>query len=321
MNEVVVADIGGTNARFAIGVQKVDGQIELTHQAKLKVAEHSSLESAFQAWRQAINRPVPSIGMFAIAGPVDTAILRFANIPWVIHKAKAESDLGFYKLSFINDFESVANAVHACGPEDFDYVAGPQEFLPTNGVISIIGPGTGLGVAMLLMSDGRVVATEGGHIDYAPLDALDDRLLQDLRTIHRRVSVERIVSGPGLSLIHEVMAGIDGRAIAKLPDSELWAGVTEGADWHIRAAFDRWALSLGSVCGDLALAHGANCVVLSGGLLARVRHLLPATGFHARFCAKGRFETRMAKMPILSMSYPEPGLLGAAVAAFAMEKP
>ena len=221
---------------------------------------------------------------------------------------------------FINDFAAVAHAVAACGNGQLEWIAGPQGGLPAGGVVSVIGPGTGLGVAILLTgSPPRVVATEGGHIDFAPLDSLEDKILQQLRTRFRRVSVERIVSGSGFANIHGAMAAIEGRAVPHRDDKALWAAALEEKDVLAEAAFDRWCLALGSVAGDLALAQGAEAVVLAGGMLPRVRHLLGQSGFHSRFIAKGRFETRMAAIPILHITHPEPGLLGAAAAWFAKE--
>jgi glucokinase len=212
----------------------------------------------------------------------------------------------------------VAHAVSVCGSQDFEPVAGPPEGLPSAGVVSVIGPGTGLGVAALLMGrPARVIPTEGGHIDFAPLDSLEDMLLSQLRARFRRVSVERIVSGPGLQNIHSALAAIEGRALTPRDDKALWEAALGGEDSLAEAAFDRWCLAFGSVAGDLALAQGAEAVVLAGGMLPRVQHLLPASGFHARFTAKGRFEQRMAGIPILRITHPEPGLLGAAAAWFA----
>jgi len=218
----------------------------------------------------------------------------------------------------VNDFAAVAHAVSVCGPDDFGPVAGPAEGLPASGVVSVIGPGTGLGAAVLLTgAQPRVISPEGGHVDFAPLDSLEDMLLAQLRATFRRVSVERIVSGPGLQNIHSALAAIEGRAVQPRDDKALWAAALEGQDSLAEAALDRWCLALGSVVGDLALAQGSTAVVLAGGMLPRVQHLLPASGFHARFVAKGRFEQRMAAIPILRITHPEPGLLGAAAAWFA----
>jgi glucokinase len=316
--ELVAADIGGTHARFAIARRSDGGRISLSHEAKLKVAEHASLQTAFETFRAGLGRPVPTVAGIAVAAPIEGDLLKLTNNPWVIRPALIAERLGLEAVTLVNDFAAVAHAVAVSGPADFEPVAGPDLPLPGHGIISVIGPGTGLGVAMLQLEPSPdVIATEGGHIDFAPLDALEDQILAQLRSRFRRVSVERIVAGPGLLLIHEALAAIEGRAVPPRDDRALWAAAIDGSDSLAQAAMDRWFLSLGSVCGDLVLAQGASALVLAGGMLPRLAHLIGQSGFHARFTAKGRFEARMAAIPIRRITHPEPGLLGAAAAVFA----
>ena len=187
-------------------------------------------------------------------------------------------------------------------------------------MISIVGPGTGLGVAQLLRRGGHyhVIETEGGHIDFAPLDPLEDRILTHLRKHYRRVSVERVASGQGLSNLYEALAAIEDRPVRFRDEKALWKAAIDGEDSLASAAFDRFCLSLGTVTGDIALAQGASAVVIAGGLGQRLAGLLPKSGFRDRFIAKGRFERRMDDMPVKIITHPQPGLFGAA-AAFAAE--
>lgn len=320
LTEVLAADIGGTHARFAIATRAADGRILLGHEAKLKVADFASLETAVQSYRGRLGRAAPARAAIAVACPIEGDLLKLTNNPWAIRPATAAAQLGLDEALFINDFAAVAHAVSVCPPDMFEHLAGPDAPLPAEGAVSVVGPGTGLGVALLLTGrHPRVVATEGGHIDYAPLDSLEDRILHHLRERYRRVSVERLVSGPGLVNIHAALASIEGRAVPPRADTALWEAALTGGDALARTAFDRWCLALGSVTGDLALAHAAQGVVLAGGMLPRVRHLLADSGFHARFVAKGRFEMRMSGLPILHITHPEPGLLGAAAALFNRE--
>ena len=165
----------------------------------------------------------------------------------------------------------------------------------------------------------HVQATEGGHIDFAPLDSIEDAILAKLRKRYRRVSVERVVSGPGLVEIYETLASIEGRAIQQLDDKELWTLGTSGEDSLAAAAVDRFCLSLGSVAGDIALAQGGFAgVVIAGGLGLRIKDTLLRSGFAERFRAKGRFEGLMAGLPVKLITHPQPGLFGAA-AAFARQ--
>jgi len=161
----------------------------------------------------------------------------------------------------------------------------------------------------------RVQATEGGHIDFAPLDSIEDAILARLRNRHRRVSVERIVSGPAIVDIYQSLAAMEGRAVVELDDITIWTKGARGEDSLAAAAIDRFCLSLGSVAGDIALAQGGfGGVVIAGGLGYRIRETLLASGFADRFAHKGRYEKLMASIPVKLITHPQPGLLGAAAA-------
>lgn len=320
MSRCIAADIGGTHARFALATRRPDGGIVLSDTAKLKVASHASLERAFQAWSETLPVGLPDRAGIAVAAPVEGRLLKLTNNPWLIATDTLAERLGLRTVTLVNDFAAVAHAVATSPADAMAHVAGPEGPLPQTGVTCIVGPGTGLGVAALLRTPApHVLPTEGGHLDFAPLDTLEDRLLVELRGSFRRVSVERVVSGPGLATIHAALAAIEEQAVPARTDSELWTAAIDGVDTLAAAALDRWFLSLGSVCGDLVLAQGANALVLAGGLLPRIPHLMAASGFHSRFAAKGRFEARMAAIPIRRITHPEPGLLGAASACFAAE--
>jgi glucokinase len=316
---IVAGDIGGTNARFALARRHADGGITLSDEHRLKVADHASFETAWETFAARVGRPLPTVASVAVAGPVEGGRIALTNNPWSIMPEAARTALGLDRLLFVNDFAAVGFAVAALPPEDLPHLAGPDRPLPATGPITVMGPGTGLGVALLSRAAGagpRIIPTEGGHVDFAPLDTLEDRILAELRRQFRRVSVERLVAGPGLGNLYAALAAIEGRAYRPLADDQLWAHVAAGNDGLARAAFERWCMILGAVCGDLALAHGARAVVLGGGIVPRIVAPLQASGFHARFRAKGRFEARMADMPIRRLAHAEPGLFGAAAAWF-----
>jgi glucokinase len=193
--------------------------------------------------------------------------------------------------------------------------------LPQEGVIGILGPGTGLGVAHVLRTRDTyyVMETEGGHIDFAPVDAIDDAILTTLRARFLRVSAERMCSGPGLRNIYDHLAMLDGSAIRPMDDRELWAAALDGSDGSAAMALQRFCMSLGSVAGDIVLAQGAHALVIGGGVGARIADVLAGSGFASRFTAKGRMETMLASTPVKLITHPEPGLFGAA-AAFARER-
>jgi glucokinase len=318
--QLVAADIGGTHARFALAEVAAGRVVSLSEPVTLKTADYASFQTAWEDFARRCGNPLPRAAAIAIAGPVASDVIRFTNNPWIIHPAQIGAMLGVDTHMLVNDFEAVGHAVAQAGPEHFAPLCGPLVPLPEIGTISVIGPGTGLGVAHVWRDETtyRVQATEGGHLDYAPLDAIEDAILARLRQRYRRVSTERVVSGPGLVDIYETLAGIEGRAIKQLDDKSLWTLGTSGEDSLAAAAVDRFCLSLGSVAGDIALAQGGAGVVLAGGLGLRIRDVLARSGFATRFCAKGRFESMMAALPVKLITHPQPGLFGAA-AAFAQE--
>jgi glucokinase len=320
VSEIVAVDIGGTHARFAIARVAGGRVASLGEAVTMKTAEHASLQTAWEAFGAAIGRTLPAAAGIAVAGPVQGEVLKLTNNPWVIQPALLPQKLSVERFALVNDFGAVAHAVAQLGDEHFRHLCGAARPLPEDGVISIVGPGTGLGVAQLLRRDGRyhVIETEGGHIDFAPLDPFEDQILASLRKRYRRVSVERVASGMGLGNLYEALAAIEGKSVAFRDEKALWTTAMSGEDSLAAAALDRFCLALGAVAGDIALAQGAEGVVIAGGLGRRLADHLPKSGFRGRFVAKGRFERRMDEMPVKIITYPEPGLFGAA-AAFAAE--
>ncbi|PXW79346.1 glucokinase [Blastomonas natatoria] len=318
--QIVTADIGGTHARFALATIENGRVTHLAEPVTLKCAEYASLQTAWEAFGQTIGEPLPRAAAIALATPIRGEVLKMTNNPWVIRPALVREKLNVDDFILINDFGAVAHAVQHCGADHYSHLCGPDGDLPDKGVITVIGPGTGLGVAYVVRgSDGyRAIETEGGHIDYSPLDSIEDAILARLRRQHRRVSVERVCSGPGLAAIYETLASIEGRAVVSMEDKQLWQLALSGEDSLAAAAFDRFCLSLGAAAGDFALAQGANAVVIAGGLGQRIADRLPQSGFEERFVAKGRFQQLMETIPVKLIDHPQPGLFGAA-AAFAQE--
>ena len=316
MIEIVAVDIGGTNARFAIAEIQGGQVVRLDPEIKLGTSDHSSLRTAWEDFGSRIGRPLPRAAGIAFAAPVEGDLLKLTNNPWVLRPARLGEDLGIDDFVLVNDFGAVGHAVARLGDEHFIPIAGPDRPVSEEKVVSIVGPGTGLGVALLVRRGGRnhVVETEGGHVDFAPLDVIEDRMLDQLRKRYRRVSVERVASGMGLANIYEALAAIENRPVRIREDKALWKAALAGEDSLAVAAFDRFCLTLGAVAGDFALAHGASAVVIAGGLGRRLADHLPRSGFHDRFIAKGRFERRMEQVSVKLITYPEPGLFGAAAA-------
>ena len=317
---IAVADIGGTNARFALAEIAEGRVISLSEPVTLKTKDYPSFQLAWQEFGRMSGIELPDALGMAFAGPVGGDELQLTNSSWVIRPFLMKERLGIHQHKVVNDFGAVAHAVAHLGPGHFDHLCGPEVPMPEAGIFSVIGPGTGLGVAQLFKSAAghQVIETEGGHIDFAPLDKLDDKILAHLRRTFPRVSIERVVSGRGIANLYGAMASIEKKMAQHSDDKAIWAAALEGSDPLAVAALDRFFLIFGAAAGDLALAHGSNAVVIAGGLGYRLRDRFAASGFAGRFTAKGRFERRMEAIPVKLLNYPQPGLYGAA-AAFAQE--
>jgi glucokinase len=320
--EVVAADIGGTNARFAIAEVEDGHVVSLGESITLETAHHASLQLAWRAFGKAIGRTLPRAAAIAVASPINDTLIKLTNNPWIIRPPLINSRLEVDTWTLINDFGAVGHAVGQLDEKWFIHLCGPDAPLPDHGSITVCGPGTGLGVAQVLRLKGQgyhVIETEGGHIDFAPLDGIEDELVRRLRQTYTRVSAERVCSGPAIVGIYETLAAIEGARVAQHRDDRaIWDLAFEGKDGIAVAAMDRFCLALGAVAGDLALAHGPTGVVIAGGLGLRLKDNLLESGFGQRFVAKGRFQQLMSSIPVKLITHPQPGLFGAA-AAFAQE--
>lgn len=315
---IVTIDIGGTHARFAIATINGDKCVALGEVVTLQTADFISFQTAWNEFSRQYGRALPRKVAIAIAGPVAGEVIAFTNNPWVIRPASVGQELDVDDLLIINDFEAVGHAVAQAAPAYFEHLCGPDVAFPIMGLTSILGPGTGLGAAFLWssVSDYHVQPTEAGHMDFSPLDSIEDAILARLRRTHRRVSTERVVAGPAIVNIYETLAMLEGRVVAEEQDKAIWTRGLNGSDALASAAVDRFCLSLGAVAGDLALAQGAKAVVIAGGLGLRIKERLIRSGFAERFVAKGRFESLMRNISVKLITHPQPGLFGGA-AAFA----
>jgi glucokinase len=315
ITDLVATDIGGTHARFALA-QVEDGRVlQLGEALTLRTADYADLAAAWQAFADHLSRPLPRAAALAFAYPVESDLPQLTNLPWTIDPRMIPEALGIVQHLVLNDFCAIGHATATLGPSHFLHIAGPDIPLPDSGVISIVGPGTGLGVGLVIRSDGRyqVIASEGGNMDFSPHDDLDDRLMAALRRRYGHVSAERLVSGPALRDIYAVITDAE---VPYADDRDLWQAALEGDDPTAAAALERFCLCLGAFAGNIALVHGANALVLAGGLGLRLGEYLPASGFAERLAAKGEYRSILEQLPVKLIAHAEPGLYGAA-AAFA----
>src|ERR1700692_4114253 len=187
--EIVAGDLGGPQPRDA-DAETAGGQVvKFGPPFTYRTRDHASLASSWVAFAEALGRTLPRAAALAVACPITGDILRLTNNPWVIRPATLARELDVDALTLINDFGAVGHAVTQMPPEYLTHIAGPDIALPGQGVISVIGPGTGLGVAYVLRRGGasHVVECEGGHISFSPLDPLEDAILAKLRARYNRV--------------------------------------------------------------------------------------------------------------------------------------
>ncbi|MDG2001710.1 MAG: glucokinase [Novosphingobium sp.] len=320
MTELVAIDIGGTHTRFAIATIASDGSIALGELVTLATDEFSGIEGAWKEFASQHRTTLPKAAAIAIAAPVASDTVRMTNNSWEIDTACLGKQLGLERFTVLNDFAAVAHAAANAREEEFLSLSGPATPLPKIGTISVIGPGTGLGVAHFhrLAGGYHVQATEGSHIGFAPQDDLDDAILDRMRKRYGRLSVERVVSGPGIVEIYAALTAQEERPASELDDRTIWQRGLGGEDILAAKAVDRFCLLLGRVAGDIALAHGASGVVIAGGLGLRISEKLVHSGFTRGFCDKGRYQVMLAAIPVKVLTQPQPGLTGA-VRAFAAE--
>jgi glucokinase len=310
--QIVAADIGGTHARFALAELTPGAPPVLGEMRKYRTREYPGLAAAWARFARDSGGALPRAAAIAVAAPIEGETLTFMNSDWRIDRHGLAAELGLDRLTLLNDYGAVAHAVSVIGAEELLPLAGPGA-LPADGIVSIIGPGTGLGVAILDRRDGRVavIETEAAHIGFCPLDPEEEELADALVARYGRASVERVVSGPGLVDIYRFLGGGDwdpNKAGA------LWDAAIVGGDPLAEKALAILVRCFGAAAGDIALAHGAMGVAITGGLANRIADLLNTPMFEARFTAKGRYGARMMRTPVRLLTFQEPGLLGAAIA-------
>jgi glucokinase len=324
----LIADIGGTNARFAL-TDLAAARPDMHAVQTLPCCEYASLQHAAEAYLATLG-VAPKQASIAVACPVDGDAIRLTNRAWAFSRRELQAVLGFERLEVINDFGAVAWSVAALAESDVVCLHGDPA-LPQRGPISVLGPGTGLGVALLVGDAARgwqVVETEGGHVSFAAIGEEELKITRWMAQRFGRTSNERLLCGVGLSHIEAALrdAGAgpsplgDSATVLRDPAAIVEAAL-EGHDLDARRTLARFCSVLGSVAGDTALIHGAKSVMIAGGIVPRFIPFLQSSGFRERFLAKGRFAAYLEKVSIHVITHPQPGLLGAACALRSTETP
>lgn len=307
--KTLLADIGGTNARFALSDGDRTGPIEY-----VKVADFPTVREAISdVLARRSGGELPKRAVLAVAGPVTNNRCVMTNSPWVIDGNELQPALGFDSVHVLNDFEVVAWSLPALAPSDLIPLGAAQDGLAGEPLL-VVGPGTGFGVSCLIQRHGTrlAVVTEAGHATLPAENEREERVIASLRRRLGHVSIERgALSGSGLQSLYEAVAEIDGAQVPQRDAAAITKAALEGTCPFSRTTLDMFCAILGSVAGNLAVTFGARGgVYIAGGIVPRFPEFLAASAFRARFEAKGRFQDYLRAIPTRLVIKPDASFLG-----------
>lgn len=305
----LVADIGGTNARFAL----VDDEKGMPRDvAVLSCADHVDLAAAGRAYLEE-HRARPSAACVAVAGPVSGDRFRLTNHSWDFSVEETRRSLELDRLALVNDFMALALSLPRLAPADLIQIGGGTAM--ADQALAVVGPGTGLGVGGLLPVDGRWVPIpgEGGHVDAPAVEDREMAVVRLLRQEQGTVSAECLLSGGGLERLHRTLARVDGTPAEPLPASLITERALADGDALCRETLSMFCALLGSLAGNVAVTLGARGgVMVGGGIAPRFPDFLAASAFRARFEGKTRMADYARAIPTHLIIAKTPALSGAA---------
>lgn len=316
---ILVGDVGGTNARFALYRYRYDDpkKGDIVDREIRGVREYNDFASAMQAYLEsrALTGADLDGASLAVASAVVGDHVQFTNSPWKFSIPGIRTQFGFRKLAVLNDFEALGSSL--------DNLPGSSQLTVQTGNGSpkgtevVLGPGTGLGIAVRHCETGIIIPSEGGHVSFAPTDKDERELLDFIARDFPRVSYERILSGAGIERLyafHRARLGRSSSASDIVSAAEVVRLSSEESDQAAVWAIDRFLRVLGHFAGDSVLMFGGfRGVYLAGGILPRITDRLIDGGFVERFTAKGRFSTLMRETPIQLITDDTASLRGAAL--------
>jgi glucokinase len=286
----LLAEIGVTHARFC--VERIRGRFEQIQ--VLRCADHAGFTAVVAAYLERLEGPRPRHGAVAIANPIEGDQVRMTNRDWAFSIREAQRELALSTLLVVNNYTALAMSLPQVGPAGRRQVGEGEA--ASDGVIGLIGPGTGLGVSGVVPSgEGwTTLATEGGHVTFAPADERELRVLQHAWKTLPRVSAERLLSGPGIELIHQAL----GAGAPALPSVEIIHRAVNGGDPLCDETLDCFCGMLGTMASDLALTLGATGgIYVGGGIVPRLGRRFDRSPFRERFESKGRFSAFVRRIP------------------------
>jgi glucokinase len=296
ISTALVGDFGGTNARFALA--DVSGKRPVISQ--IREYPSKNFKSGGDAVRTFLTDvgAQPAVAVIAVAGPITDGAVHFTNIGWTFSEDEI-LHLGFAKAQLLNDFEALALSTQHIVPEKLKLLGETQKGQP-NATVAVMGPGTGFGASALVRARGHAIAlaAEAGHASFAPVDDVESQILRFLANKYgSHISIERVLSGPGLQNLHEALNAIEGISGAVPQPHEITQGALSGDASCVRTV-KRFCAIMGSVAGNLALTYGARGgLYIAGGISPLILPILEQSDFRARFEAKGRFTSYVAAIP------------------------
>lgn len=335
LETLLVGDVGGTNARFALASVDAAGAVTLDHVHPLPTRDHATFEDALAAWESQVPGPLPDRAVFALAGPSGADTIRMTNVAWTVSASALQDRFGFAAVRLVNDFAAQARAMPVLPDASFSAViAGSGR--PGAPVI-VLGPGTGLGMSLLVprgTGSWQVVPTEGGHQAFAPMDPAEQAVLDRLRGEGGvdYVSFETLVSGPGLARIYWALcreAGVAPALFERFGSSDLTAlsandlkaagglvgtaAVGQTDPVAVQAA-ELMVMALATFAGDAILSTGAQggCVI-AGGVADKQADLILTDAFRTRLTRKGPISTFFEGVPVKLARDTFAALVGAAL--------
>jgi glucokinase len=321
-DSLLIGDIGGTNARFALADPLVPG---FSMQKTYACANFETANVAIRAYLDAVGSRSPSIICLAAAGPVIDNVVRLTNNSWTIDADELAKDFTGTSVKLLNDFEAIAYSIPFLTPGD----SLPLGLAEASAIdeqrysFGIVGPGTGLGYAALYKREGVLVPItgEGGHQGFAPESQVQLDVLTTLRERYDRVSYERLVSGPGIENIYWALTRIHGEKQTQLSAAEIFSRAENNGDPRAEEAVQLFFELLGQVAGNVAISMSTfDGVYIAGGIAKRHPNMLLRSRFRKGFENKGQHRPLMERIPTRLITHDDPGLLGASYCALEILK-
>lgn len=309
----IVADIGGTNARFALVTDKDGDQFIIEHVNILSGSNYAQFTDALEAYIASLNGIKPTSACIAIAGPVDGDLVKMTNLPWSFSKQEIKKQFDLQSFEVINDFAAVAIASSRLTPENLISIKSGT-INPTANK-AVLGAGTGLGVAGLAHNAGAwlPISSEGGHVNMAPATVFEAEVITAAIKRYGHVSAENFLSGPGLVNLYTSICDVQGAAIQSFEPKDVTAKALDNSDEQCRQTLSTFCAFLGTVSGNLTLTYGAKGgVYVAGGIVPRFIDFLRESDFIARFSEKGIMSHYVEDVPVNLIAYEQTAFLGAA---------